>query len=163
NPRHGDRERRTRRLDTTTKGGTQMSTIGKKLAGVAVGSLLVLGLGGAGLAYAQTTDNSSPSTTSPSTSAPAQDPAHCPHGHGPDEHRAAGGDDHAVAGGDAGNGAGARPGVAVGVVEGEGAGGIVDLGDGAAVAEAGRGLSEADVEDVGSVECPPAVGGRVVG
>jgi len=60
-----------------------MSTIGRRLAGVGLGALVVVGLGGAGLAYAQTTDNSTPSTTSPPATAPAtpdnRDPAHCPH------------------------------------------------------------------------------------
>jgi hypothetical protein len=47
-----------------------MSTIGRRLAGVSLGALFVVGLGGAGLAYAQTTDDSTPSTTSP-TPAPS--------------------------------------------------------------------------------------------
>ena len=43
-----------------------MNTIGRKLAGVGLGALFVIGLGGAGLAYAQTTeDNSSTTTTAP--------------------------------------------------------------------------------------------------
>jgi len=57
------------------------SSIGKKLAGVALGALFVAGLGGAGLAYAQTTDNNGSSTT---TNPPAatQDSPHCHHGGG---------------------------------------------------------------------------------
>jgi len=59
-----------------------MSSIGSRLAGVGLGALFVIGLGGAGLAYAQTTGNSTPSTTSPSAAtapaAPGQDP-NCPH------------------------------------------------------------------------------------
>ena len=57
------------------------SSIGKKLAGVALGALFVAGLGGAGLAYAQTTDNNGSSTT---TNPPAatQDSSHCHHGRG---------------------------------------------------------------------------------
>jgi len=59
-----------------------MSSIGSRLAGVGLGALFVIGLGGAGLAYAQTTGNSTPSMTSPSAAtapaAPGQDP-NCPH------------------------------------------------------------------------------------
>jgi hypothetical protein len=58
-----------------------MSSIGRRLAGAGLGALFVVGLGSAGLAYAQTTDDSTPSTTSPPASAPAspnQDP-NCPH------------------------------------------------------------------------------------
>ena len=48
-----------------------MNSIGSRLAGVGLGALFVVGLAGAGLAYAQTTDDSTPSTTSPPASAPA--------------------------------------------------------------------------------------------
>ena len=62
-----------------------MNSIGKRLAGVGLGALFAVGLCGAGLAYAQTTDDSTPSTTSPPASsapaAPGQDPD-CPHGRG---------------------------------------------------------------------------------
>ena len=58
-----------------------MNSIGKKLAGVGLGALFVIGLGGAGLAYAQTADDSTTTTTSPSATTPAapgEDPD-CPH------------------------------------------------------------------------------------
>ena len=48
-----------------------MNSIGSRLAGIGLGALFVVGLAGAGLAYAQTTDDSPPSTTSPPSSAPA--------------------------------------------------------------------------------------------
>jgi hypothetical protein len=58
-----------------------MDSIGSRLAAVGLGALFVVGLAGAGLAYAQTTDDSTTSTTSPAATAPAspsQDP-NCPH------------------------------------------------------------------------------------
>jgi len=48
-----------------------MNTIGRKLAGVGLGALFVIGLGGAGLAYAQTADEGGTTTTAPSAEAPA--------------------------------------------------------------------------------------------
>ena len=48
-----------------------MNSIGSRLVGVGLGALFVVGLAGAGLAYAQTTEDSTPSTTSPPASAPA--------------------------------------------------------------------------------------------
>ena len=48
-----------------------MNSIGSRLAGAGLGALFVVGLAGAGLAYAQTTEDSTPSTTSPPASAPA--------------------------------------------------------------------------------------------
>lgn len=61
-----------------------MSTIGRRAAGVAVGALLLVGLGGAGFAYAQVADRGSSTTTNPPASAPAagQDPANCRRGGG---------------------------------------------------------------------------------
>ncbi|HEV7862539.1 MAG TPA: hypothetical protein VGR20_07550, partial [Acidimicrobiia bacterium] len=45
-----------------------------------VGTLIAVGLGGAGLAYAQTTDSTGSSTTT--SPAVTQDPSHCKHGAG---------------------------------------------------------------------------------
>ena len=47
---------------TEAKGRNTMSNIGRRAAGVAVGALLLVGLGGAGFAYAQTTDSSGSTT-----------------------------------------------------------------------------------------------------
>jgi hypothetical protein len=58
-----------------------MKSIGSRLAGAGLGALFVVGLAGAGLAYAQTTDDSTTTTTGPEATAPAspgQDP-NCPH------------------------------------------------------------------------------------
>jgi hypothetical protein len=69
--------------ERTERKNTDMSNIGRRVTGVAVGALLLVGLGGAGFAYAQTTDGNSPTTTNPPASAPAaNDPAHCQHGRG---------------------------------------------------------------------------------
>ncbi len=73
-----------REAQNPRKGGTRMSTIGRRAAGAAVGALLLVGLGGAGFAYAQVADGGSSTTTNPPASAPAagQDPANCHHGGG---------------------------------------------------------------------------------
>ncbi|MGH9005134.1 MAG: hypothetical protein ACRDYV_18585 [Acidimicrobiia bacterium] len=57
-----------------------MSSFRSRLAGVGLGALLAIGVGGAGLAYAQTTEET-PSTTapdSPASDAPAADDPDCP-------------------------------------------------------------------------------------
>jgi hypothetical protein len=57
-------------------------SISSRFAGAALGAVLALGIGSAGLAYAQDSTSSTPSTTDSTTVAPADgqthDPANCP-------------------------------------------------------------------------------------
>jgi hypothetical protein len=63
-------EPRTPGVRKPKQGEKFMNSIGSRLAGVGL-ALFVVGLAGAGLAYAQTTEDSTTSTTSPPASAPA--------------------------------------------------------------------------------------------
>ena len=50
-----------------------MSSFSSRLAGAGLGALLVIGIGGAGLAFAQTAEETPSTTESPATTAPAPD------------------------------------------------------------------------------------------